>query len=781
MNENLLSVCIIARNEEKMLPECLESIASIANEIILVDTGSTDATVKIAENYGCRVLHHKWNNNFSEARNIALGAAVCQWILSIDCDERLLNPKDVIWTLAAGKSTTGGYLVDVRSDAARDDGAIDSYSSKLLRLFRNSPNIRFEGIIHEQVLEPILRLGLEVEHSPVKFYHEGYNLSQEAMLGKQQRNLALLDVAIQERPTHAYAYFNRAKTHLALANIGAAEKDIESALLYAGEHSIVRPQSLCYIAIIACQLGNYDRAITQAKQALEIIPHQVMAHFIVGEAYSALGRYAEAIESYTAMAFAQQSADGLAQIAGEYHLPQEQLSFRMGRSYAALQLWEEAGNEFERGLQANSRELGCLVGMANVALHNHQFDEAEKHLQYAAEIAPEREDIRGFLAQVHAQKAAVKLEVNERPSDFFQKVKLSENSKNIRHPKDSTAKPLLSLSMIVKNEEKNLAGCLESVAGIVDEIIILDTGSTDSTMEIARLFGASVYEKEWTGDFAEARNESLKHCTGKWILYLDADERLHTAARTHLREMLEELPEEIGAVVCSIVSPHRQTSGESEVHRGSYPRIFKNYGYPNMYFQGRVHEQITPSILLLGGQLIMSEVEILHLGYDQNREVMEQKVKRNYELLIEHVKEEPENSYAWFQLGQTLGRMNLVEQSEQALKLAIEFGTLSSTIGASASAALAQIAGNGKRYHEALMWADDSLEKAPKQAYALHLKAYALLYLGRAKEAEEAFLEVKRRVSAQRGVPHTGFEVELPEQTIEHGLAEARKIMAEEK
>ena len=90
---------------------------------------------------------------------------------------------------------------------------------------------------------------------------------------------------------------------------------------------------------------------------------------------------------------------------------------------------------------------------------------------------------------------------------------------------------------------------------------------------------------------------------------------------------------------------------------------------------------------------------------------------------------------------------------------------------------MAQIAGNGKRFHEALMWADDSLEKAPKQAYALHLRAYALLYLGRAQEAEEAFLEVQRRVVAQHGVPHTGFEVELPKQTIERGLAEARKML----
>lgn len=105
-----------------------------------------------------------------------------------------------------------------------------------------------------------------------------------------------------------------------------------------------------------------------------------MAHFILGESYSALGRYAEAIESYEAMEFSVQSGNGLAQIAGEYHLPPEQLAFRLGRSYAALQLWDEAGSEFERGLQFNARELGCLVGAANVCFRKLEFEEANRSI-----------------------------------------------------------------------------------------------------------------------------------------------------------------------------------------------------------------------------------------------------------------------------------------------------------------------------------------------------------------------------------------------------------------
>ena len=80
--------------------------------------------------------------------------------------------------------------------------------------------------------------------------------------------------------------------------------------------------------------------------------------------------------------------------------------------------------------------------------------------------------------------------------------------------------------MIVKNEEQNLRGCLESVKPFVDEIIIVDTGSTDGTIAIAKEFEAKIISFQWTEHFSEARNESLKHATGNWIFCLDADERL---------------------------------------------------------------------------------------------------------------------------------------------------------------------------------------------------------------------------------------------------------------
>ncbi|MGH9426892.1 MAG: glycosyltransferase family 2 protein, partial [Terriglobia bacterium] len=87
-------------------------------------------------------------------------------------------------------------------------------------------------------------------------------------------------------------------------------------------------------------------------------------------------------------------------------------------------------------------------------------------------------------------------------------------------------RPKLSLCMIVKNEQRWLEDCLNSVKELVDEMIIVDTGSRDNTVEIAQRFGARLFDHPWSGDFSEARNHSLGSATGDWILVLDADEKL---------------------------------------------------------------------------------------------------------------------------------------------------------------------------------------------------------------------------------------------------------------
>jgi glycosyltransferase involved in cell wall biosynthesis len=116
--------------------------------------------------------------------------------------------------------------------------------------------------------------------------------------------------------------------------------------------------------------------------------------------------------------------------------------------------------------------------------------------------------------------------------------------------------PTLSLCMIVKNEAENLPRCLASVAGLVDEMIVLDTGSTDGTVDLARSLGAQVEHFVWCDDFSQARNVALEYVTGDWVLVLDADEVLRPEAARDIRSLIDRpealvinlIRQEIGAV-----------------------------------------------------------------------------------------------------------------------------------------------------------------------------------------------------------------------------------------
>ena len=202
----MLSVCMIVKNEEAMLAGCLESVKWIASEIIIVDTGSTDNTKEIAKSFGARVIDFTWNNNFAEARNVALAEARSPWILSIDADERISNPEELAFMVQHASKDTYGFMVNLTSKAVRN-GTVTRYVSQLLRLFRNHPAIKFRGMIHEQVIDCFTKWNFAFCASNIEVEHLGYNLSPEQMLSKQLRNLELLDYAITATPTDSYLLY----------------------------------------------------------------------------------------------------------------------------------------------------------------------------------------------------------------------------------------------------------------------------------------------------------------------------------------------------------------------------------------------------------------------------------------------------------------------------------------------------------------------------------------------------------------------------------------------
>lgn len=211
--------------------------------------------------------------------------------------------------------------------------------------------------------------------------------------------------------------------------------------------------------------------------------------------------------------------------------------------------------------------------------------------------------------------------------------------------------------MIVKNEEKYLRGCLESVNDLVNQIVVVDTGSTDSTIQIAKEFNADVFYFEWIKDFSAARNFALSKSSGDWILYLDADERLSVDSISEIKTITNS--NEFIGVNCFVKSSDDESARENVI---SYPRLFRYSD--KIKFSGAVHEQIIESLIDNNYKIIKSSIEILHLGYNVSKDKKKEKAERNLELLLKDHHANP-TTYNTFQLAQTY---NVLERFDEAGK-----------------------------------------------------------------------------------------------------------------
>lgn len=209
-----------------------------------------------------------------------------------------------------------------------------------------------------------------------------------------------------------------------------------------------------------------------------------------------------------------------------------------------------------------------------------------------------------------------------------------------------TYTPKLSVCMIVKNEERFLGECLESLKGAVDEIIVVDTGSEDQTVKIARKHGAKVYPFPWTGDFSAARNESLKHATGDWVLVIDADERLDAESKEALRRAIAE------PKASSYFIELTNDLGDGKTNVVLLPRLFRMA--PGVHYTGLVHEQVVPQLEALGYRHVSLPVKLWHEGYREDVYAERDKAARNLELLERQHGETPDDHYTTYQLGKQL-------------------------------------------------------------------------------------------------------------------------------
>ncbi|GEM_PF-1671876 len=210
----------------------------------------------------------------------------------------------------------------------------------------------------------------------------------------------------------------------------------------------------------------------------------------------------------------------------------------------------------------------------------------------------------------------------------------------------TTRPPRISLCMIVRDEEANLPRCLASVAGKVDEIVVVDTGSRDRTVDIARSFGAKTFSFEWCDDFAAARNESLRHATGDFILWIDADDELverHAGALRRLRARSGEW-----GWFLDVHCPASDQAPETTVVRQW--RLFPRAA--GVHFEGRIHEHpVAPRVIRAEDVGVQDEVHVVHWGYTASGEAMRRRLERNRRLIERCIADEPHQPRHYFNLG----------------------------------------------------------------------------------------------------------------------------------
>ena len=308
--------------------------------------------------------------------------------------------------------------------------------------------------------------------------------------------------------------------------------------------------------------------------------------------------------------------------------------------------------------------------------------------------------------------------------------------RRLKQVQPTGARPRVSLCMIVRNEEKNLPDCLGPLRGLFDETIIVDSGSTDRTRELAKALGAKVFESPWQDSFSAARNESLKHAAGEWIFWLDADDRIDADNLAKLKELLANLPDDNVAYVMKCLCVPGTQGGTATVV--DHIRLFRNR--PEHRFTYRVHEQILPAIRETHGKDVHCPVVITHLGYADPK-LRRRKLDRDLRLLHMELREQPDDPFTLFNVGSIYHELGRPADAIGLLERSLEKSNPGASIVRKLYALIAQCHQELRQPDEALRVCREVRHFYPKDVELLLLESNLLRDRGDLKGAEACLRE----------------------------------------
>ncbi|MFZ5647340.1 MAG: glycosyltransferase [Bacillota bacterium] len=348
-----VSLCIIAKDEESCIASCINSVKHLVSEIILVDTGSRDRTGDLARQIGARVFDFPWPGDFAAARNFSLDQATGKWILVLDADEVMEAVKPDEFKALLEAPGVEGYFVNIQSYLG--DGQCTT-RDQVVRLFKNRPEYRFEGAIHEQVALPIKRYnkGGGLAFSNLLIHHFGYTDRQLQHKNKRDRNITVIKKALAVNPVDPFLHYSLGIEYYQSGQTARGNEQMKNALSLMGGNEGYFRDALVSLGLGLLQAGEYGRLSTMLDKALEDLPCDPDLRLVRGLMDMQSGRYRTASEDLaTALSGSAQAAprDRIHSLLGD-------TLYNLGRHSQAESHYLLALKDFPNNLYPLTRILG---------------------------------------------------------------------------------------------------------------------------------------------------------------------------------------------------------------------------------------------------------------------------------------------------------------------------------------------------------------------------------------------------------------------------------------
>ena len=388
-----ISLCMIVKNEEENLPRCLYSIKDYVDEIIIVDTGSTDRTVEIANDFGAKVFIHPWEGNFSKARNYSLKYATCDWILILDADHEL-EKADAHKLSETIKDKEANYVFFRVYDTYKESKNLAVYDFGLL--FRNHIGFHYSGIVHNA----LITTDAIIKKSNIRIYHHGYNLSEEKMDEKFERTSTLLKKQIETDSHNPVPHMYLGISHMDRRMYESAIKHSKRAISLSEDNGSNKIDFLVSYYIVSAayfELNEFKESEIYALKSVEMDNSYLDGYCLLAFAYYNLKEYDKFIEasekyltawsditnSYSPEPLPHHNGNDETETGSPlsvvYHTigHKWKIHFLRGVSYLSNNQNESGNSEIDKAISESTDMEETLMLLGNFYFENNNIDKAE--------------------------------------------------------------------------------------------------------------------------------------------------------------------------------------------------------------------------------------------------------------------------------------------------------------------------------------------------------------------------------------------------------------------